>query len=179
MVEVAISLIHLSWMWVLRLVSHSFSYITVSQQSHFGADRGAVLLLQVSTWVFQVGGPHTSCPSKPEIWRFLCLFSLIPRVKSLWFATCPPLYFHFASSGLGCLLTGLKSVTSLVASCLYTSAPLSRLLRADSLSYPFLQEKVLQSLHITISRGLPLSIIVAPCGPAWITPNYLRAPLNS
>lgn len=150
MVEVAISLIHLSWMWVLRLVSHSFSYITVSQQSHFGADRGAVLLLQVSTWVFQVGGPHTSCPSKPEIWRFLCLFSLIPRVKSLWFATCPPLYFHFASSGLGCLLTGLKSVTSLVASCLYTSAPLSRLLRADSLSYPFLQKKKFFKAYILL-----------------------------
>lgn len=34
-----------------------------------------------------------------------------------------------------------KSVTSLVTSCLYTSAPSSRLLRADSLSYPFLQKK--------------------------------------
>lgn len=47
MVEIAISAIHLSWMWVPGLAFHSFSHITVSQQSLFAADRGAVLLPQV------------------------------------------------------------------------------------------------------------------------------------
>ena len=84
-------------------------YLTASVTSLFPNNpilqltRGAVLLLQVSTWACQVAWPHSSCPSKPEIWRFLCLFSLIPHIESLWFATCPPLYLHLASSGLGCL----------------------------------------------------------------------------
>lgn len=63
-VEIAISLIHLFWMWVLGLVSHSFSYITVSQQSHFAADKRSSL----ATSSFNLGfsGSMATLPVHPS-----------------------------------------------------------------------------------------------------------------